>query len=140
MWQTIVPNRNLIFLSILAGVAISEECEEIWLGVHSGDHFIYPDCRPEFIHSAEETIRLATGTNLTLWTPFLHTDKLGILKKGFALTAPPPYQYTRTCYSQDEVADGVCGSCQERREAFQLLGIEDPIPYQYTGPLFAKTK
>ena len=140
MRQTVVPNRNMIFLSILTGIAVSEGCSEVWLGAHAGDFACYPDCRPAFIEAMQNAIGKATKwednePGITLECPFLYTNKLGILKAGFALTAPPPYQYTRTCYTDNEVSCGRCGACCERRESFQLLGIEDPIPYQYTGPL-----
>lgn len=130
MRLTVVPNRNMIFASILAGIAVSEGAEEIWLGTHMGDHYIYADCRPAFIASLEQTIRLATDTSISLISPFSNDKKVGILQKGFSLAKPVPYHLTRTCYKAQSKACGKCGSCQERKESFTLLGKVDPIEYE----------
>jgi len=58
MKSTVVPNRNAIMISIAAGFAVSIDADAIALGVHGGDHFVYPDCRPEFIASIEKTIKI----------------------------------------------------------------------------------
>jgi 7-cyano-7-deazaguanine synthase len=128
MKQTIVPNRNMIFLSILAGFAVSECCGEIWLGVHAGDHAIYEDCRPEFIEFARQTIRSATGHDLNVVTPFLYLTKKDILKVGYEYDVP--YQHTRTCYSDKGISCGRCGSCVERLTSFHEIEKEDPIDYE----------
>lgn len=128
MKLTVVPNRNMIFTSILAGLAVSENADEIWLGVHAGDHAIYPDCRPEFVESVQQTIRLATDTSLAVNAPFLTLTKKDILKIGFELGVQ--YEHTRTCYSDNSIACGRCGSCCERLESFASIGREDPVAYQ----------
>lgn len=133
MRRTVVPGRNLIFLSVLASLAESHGYDEVWLGAHSGDHHIYPDCRPDFVHAACYAVHCSTAGRVKVAAPFLHDDKASILKRGFALKVP--YQLTRTCYTEGEVACGKCGSCCERREAFAKNGVEDPIPYAYSGPL-----
>jgi 7-cyano-7-deazaguanine synthase len=128
MKLTIVPARNIIFASILAGIAVSEGAEEIWLGVHTGDHAIYPDCRPDFVRTMEEAIQIGTDSHIKLVTPFLYDNKKIILRYG--MINKVPYHLTRTCYKAQPTACGKCGSCQERLAAFEQLGVEDPIDYE----------
>lgn len=131
MKSTVVPGRNLIFASIMAGLAESIGAQQIALGVHSGDHQIYPDCRPEFIIALEEVILKSSDGKVQVITPFLHDDKASILKRGYEdFKIKVPYQLTRTCYKHQELSCGKCGACQERLEAFHNIGIEDPILYE----------
>ncbi len=124
MKQTIVPNRNAIFLNIAAGYAISQKIFAIGLWVHAGDHFIYPDCRPEFIASQEKTLSLANDIAFHLLAPFLHLSKTEIVKKGIALGVP--FELTWTCYEGGQRACGKCGACIERIGAFRDNGLRDP--------------
>lgn len=133
MIQTVVPGRNIIFTSILAGYAWSVEAKEVWLGIHQGDHAIYDDCRSSFYHAMNAALLEGTGQRVGLAAPFLQTDKTGIVKRGLELGVP--YKYTRTCYKEQAVACGKCGSCCERREAFMLNGVTDPISYESLDPL-----
>lgn len=126
MRQTVVPGRNAIFISILAGLAQSMKCHSVFLGIHSGDHFIYPDCRPEFFYSMKAALKAAYGVSLE--APFLQGDKKSIIEFGRGIGVP--YHLTRTCYKDQKVACGKCGSCQERLDAFAKVGIEDPIDYE----------
>lgn len=128
MKLTVVPGRNIIFMSILAGYAWSIGAKEVWLGIHAGDHAIYPDCRISFFNAMNEAIKLGTDENVELNAPFLHLLKKDILALGLKLEVP--YALTRTCYADQLVACGKCGSCQERLEAFHLNGVEDPLRYQ----------
>lgn len=128
MSRTVVPGRNIIFTSILSGMAWSNNCDQIWIGAHSGDHAIYPDCRPEFIRSMASAIAYGTDYKVSLKTPLLELNKTGILVEGQKLGVP--YNLTRTCYKDQQVACGRCGSCQERLEAFANCGIEDPLEYE----------
>jgi 7-cyano-7-deazaguanine synthase len=130
MRQTVVPARNMIFLSVLASIALSRGCEQIYIGVHQGDHFIYPDCRPVFIRSMRKSIGHATENKVELRAPFLCKKKKDIVARGLMLNVP--FEKTRTCYTSDDVACGKCGSCVERLEAFKLCNAVDPIPYQYS--------
>lgn len=130
MKKTVVPGRNLIFISIMAGLAESIGAGVVALGVHAGDHHIYPDCRYEFIKSADATVYLSTDRKVEIIAPFIHKDKAGILKVGEQVTPRTPYFLTRTCYKDQPISCGKCGSCQERLEAFKLIGKEDPIQYE----------
>jgi len=135
MAKTVVPARNMIFISILVGIAASREINTIFLGVHSGDHHIYPDCRPAFFNAMQRAIQTALGIDariskkdkVILLTPFLHKNKTDIVKQGIELSVP--FELTRTCYKSQEIACGKCGSCIERLEAFEQNGIQDPIRY-----------
>ena len=128
MSATVVPGRNIIFLSIMAGLAWSNGASEIAIGIHQGDHAIYPDCRAEFYTAMNEAIRLGTDGRVEIVAPFLHTDKSGILEWGLAHNVP--YHLTRTCYKDQVVSCGKCGSCRERLEAFAAHSALDPIQYE----------
>ncbi len=128
MKQTVVPGRNLIFASILAGLAESIGASVVALGVHAGDHAIYPDCRPRFVEALRKTVEASSDGKVSICTPFLLKSKADIVREGLRLGVP--YHLTRTCYKQQEVACGRCGSCRERLEAFQLNGVDDPIKYE----------
>jgi 7-cyano-7-deazaguanine synthase len=128
MKRTVVPCRNLIFASILAGFAESEGAERVYLGVHAGDHAIYPDCRAKFIYQLCDTVLTATEGKVKVAAPFLHVDKAEILRIG--LKTGVPYNFSRTCYKDQPVACGKCGSCQERLAAFEEVGMTDPLEYE----------
>lgn len=130
MKKTVVPGRNMIFISIMAGYAESVGADTVALGVHAGDHHIYPDCREEFISSVNATVGLSTDGKVKVIAPFQHYDKYDILKIGYGLSPVVPYHLTRTCYKDQLHSCGKCGSCQERLEAFGKLMIKDPIQYQ----------
>lgn len=135
MRQTVVPGRNLIFSSILAGLAESMKAEELFLGIHAGDHAIYPDCRPEFAIALAGAIQASSEGKVRLCVPFLRLFKEHILVRGHQLNVP--YNLTRTCYKNQKTACGKCGSCQERLDAFKKVGREDPIEYE-SRDLFTK--
>ena len=128
MKKTVVPSRNLIFISIMAGIAESICSHTVALGVHAGDHAIYPDCRPEFIESANKTIEFSSENRVGIIAPFLYDHKGIVLKNG--LSAGMPAHLTRTCYKDQPMACGKCGSCTERLEAFEFMGLKDPIEYE----------
>ncbi len=128
--QTYVPFRNANLLSVATSFAESRGAEAIFIGVQSSDYSGYPDCRPEFIHAFQQVINLGTRpeTRIALKTPFVNLNKAEILRIGMNLSVP--YENTWSCYQDSEAACGVCGSCHFRQEAFQAVGIDDPIPYR----------
>jgi 7-cyano-7-deazaguanine synthase len=130
MSQTVVPGRNLILASIMAGLAESVGAGVVALGVHSGDHHIYPDCRPGFITALHSVILASSDGKVIIQAPFLNLDKTGILKIGYNLNPQTPYHLTRTCYKNQGVSCGKCGSCTERLEAFANINCQDPIEYE----------
>ncbi len=137
MKATVVPGRNLIFASILAGFAQSLDARYVCLGVHAGDHYIYPDCRPLFIDSLRSVIMASSENNVSVHAPFLNMIKAKIVQMGGMLKVP--FGITRTCYANQPVACGRCGACQERLAAFFELKVEDPIQYE-TRTILPKEK
>jgi 7-cyano-7-deazaguanine synthase len=127
---TIVPNRNAIMLAIAFGVAASRGADAVATAVHGGDHFIYPDCRPEFIKSFEAMQKQALDgyADVSLYTPFVNSPKSEIVAAGAAIDVP--FAETWSCYKGGELHCGACGTCVERREAFHLAGVEDPTQYE----------
>jgi 7-cyano-7-deazaguanine synthase len=128
MKLTVVPARNIIFISILSGFAWSRNIKHVALGVHASDRHIYPDCRKPFIEAMEKAVELGTDGNVKLLAPFIDMEKWDIVKVGTELKAP--YELTRSCYKDQPVACGKCGTCTERKEAFQRNGLVDPIQYE----------
>lgn len=133
MSRTVVPGRNTIFTSILMGLAESIGVEEVLLGIHAGDHAIYPDCRPVWLRDMGLVFNWASEGKVRLKAPYIHAKKNDIVGIGIGLDTP--YHLTRTCYKDQQVACGKCGSCQERLEAFKLNGKEDPLRYEAREPL-----
>jgi 7-cyano-7-deazaguanine synthase len=132
MKSTIVPNRNMILLAIAAGHALSIGAEEIAYAAHSGDHAIYPDCRNEFADAMAEAIRLCDWSTVELSRPFVDWTKADIVRRGAELGLP--FEKTWSCYQGGDIHCGRCGTCIERREAFDLAGITDPSAYAANAP------
>jgi 7-cyano-7-deazaguanine synthase len=130
MEQTIVPGRNMIMASIMAGFAESIGVDLVALGVHSGDAHIYPDCRIVFIKQLNLTVSLSTDYKVSIIAPFIYYKKHQILQMSLDFKIPVPYHLTRTCYKDQPVACGKCGACQERLEAFKSIKLKDPIAYE----------
>ncbi len=128
MKATVVPNRNMILLSLATGYALSVGADKVFYGAHAGDHTIYPDCRPEFVEAVNRATQICDWQPVTIEAPFLHADKITILKEGLAMGLD--YGQTWTCYNGREQACGKCGSCVERLEAFTLNNATDPLPYE----------
>jgi 7-cyano-7-deazaguanine synthase len=165
MKATVVPNRNKIFSSITQAIALSianekeEECS-IALGIHSGDHSIYPDCRQEFRDADDHAFRVGNwdSDRVSYWTPYLEGDKFTILEDGLVLCEKlgvdfdEVYKRTNTSYKPlqlwvpcNDAKDMDClkwfsdyksASSVERVEAFIKLGRPDPVEYaDETGPV-----
>ena len=156
MKATVVPNRNKIFSSIIQAVALSiaeqknTECA-IAMGIHAGDHAIYPDCRQEFRDADFEAFKMGNwgAEKVYHYTPYLNTDKFGILEDGdkccdcLGLDFNEVYKRTNTSYKpihwtwQDVngefqstwYSDYKSASSVERIEAFIKLGKPDPVEY-----------
>lgn len=130
MRVTVVPNRNAIMLSITYAVACSRGADHVAIAAHSGDHPIYSDCRKEFMAAFAGMERLAlAGMRIPeLLTPFIDMSKSDIAAIGQALEVP--FAETWSCYKGGLLHCGSCGTCVERREAFELAGIVDPTEYE----------
>ena len=148
MKSTVVPLRNVIFSSIIYSKAINWAVEcgenvEITLGIHSGDHFIYKDCRPESQEACKHAFEISdeNGDKVDYDAPFVNIDKGQVLGRGLEAMKKMGFnkadmrkvlKNTHTCYDPNEKGEscGLCGSCVERLEAFAANGIKDPIRYQ----------
>jgi 7-cyano-7-deazaguanine synthase len=128
MKSTVVPNRNMILLSLAVGYAVSLKANKVFYGAHSGDHAIYPDCRPEFVEKMSDVCRIANYEEVEIVCPYLNNTKIEILTDG--LNMGLDYSNTWTCYNGREKACGKCGACQERLEAFSLNNASDPLAYE----------
>lgn len=127
MKKTVVPNRNMILLSLAAGHAISLSFDTVAYAAHAGDHTIYPDCRPEFADSMEKSLKLADWNEIKLYRPFVNLTKEELVRHGLELGVP--FEKTWSCYAGGNLHCGKCGTCVERKEAFELVGIPDPTDY-----------
>lgn len=127
MRQTVVPNRNAIMLSMAYGAAISNESDYLLYGAHSGDHFIYPDCRPEFVEALNHAFRLGNKGfgDTRIIAPFGNISKSEIATVGLELGVP--YEKTWSCYEGQERPCLGCGTCIERTEAFIDNNHPDPL-------------
>ncbi len=128
MKSTVVPNRNMILLSMAVGYAVSIDAKKVYYGAHSGDHAIYPDCRPEFVHKMNDVCAIANYAAIEIVTPYLEVSKTAILTAGLEMGLD--YKQTWTCYNGREKACGKCGACQERLAAFTDNGLNDPLEYE----------
>lgn len=135
MKQTVVPFRNSIMSTIAMGYAAGIKYESIALGVHGGDHYIYPDCRPDFIDALAKLAFLGDFEPIKVYVPFLNSDKTAIIKEGIELGVD--YSKTWTSYSAGDTPDFKTGSSVERSQAFIANGIADPL---YTPEQWAEAK
>jgi 7-cyano-7-deazaguanine synthase len=127
---TYVPARNTIFLSYALAWAEVLDCDHVFIGVNALDYSGYPDCRPEFIESFQNSARLGTKrTGLTIHAPLVHLTKAQIIQRGVALGVD--YSMTHSCYDPDDQgrACGRCDSCVLRKKGFAEAGINDPTRY-----------
>lgn len=120
MAATVVNGRNLLFGAAL--IAQTQPGDTVVLGVHAGDHPVYKDCRPEFIHGLRAC---ASAYDVRIRAPWLHLTKDQII----AHAPGAPFELSWSCYEGGETHCGRCGTCVERAEAFHLAGVPDPTTY-----------
>jgi 7-cyano-7-deazaguanine synthase len=128
MKSTVVPFRNGIMLSVAVGMAESRGLLNVMMANHSGDHTIYPDCRPEFVEAFDRAAQAGTYEGVRLLSPYTHLTKADIARRGKELGID--YNETWSCYRGGENHCGRCGTCIERREALAEAGIVDPTIYE----------
>jgi len=129
---TYVPARNTIFLSFALGYAEAIAAERVYIGVNALDYSGYPDCRPDYIQAIQEVFRLGTkqgrsGEPIKIIAPLIDLKKTEIIQLGNQLGVP--WHLTWSCYAGNDIACGVCDSCQLRLAAFAELGLKDPVLY-----------
>jgi 7-cyano-7-deazaguanine synthase len=129
MQKTVLHGRNVWFLAFACTAAACNGWDGVAIAAHSGDHYIYPDCRPEFLNAFRQTATLALGewANVEILAPFADKSKADIVRLGDVLGVP--FGYTWSCYKGGEFHCGECGTCVERQEAFRQAGVADPTVY-----------
>jgi len=130
---TYVPARNIVFLSIAAGLAESVDAERVYIGANAVDYSGYPDDRPDFLEAFQKMLDKGTkagteGHAVRVTAPLLHLPKAGIVELGIKLKAP--LELTWSCYNGGEKACGHCDSCRLRLEGFRKAGFRDPVEYE----------
>lgn len=132
MVSTYVPFRNGLMLSAVAALAMSiypEYNVDIYLGAHADDAAgnAYADCSSAFTNAMNEAIHIGTYDKVFVEAPLVNMNKAEVVKTGLSLNVP--YALTWSCYEGGDLQCGTCGTCIDRREAFRLNGVEDPVPY-----------
>lgn len=131
MATTVVPNRNAMMLTIACAAAIPYGASRVSIGVHAGDHWVYPDCRVAFIEAFEAMqITAMEGfihEEFHIYAPFLHWEKSDIATAADAFQVP--IANTWSCYQGGALHCGKCGTCTERIEALAVAGVTDPTVY-----------
>lgn len=149
MKATVVPNRNMILLSIATGFAIANEMDGVAYAAHAGDHTIYPDCRQHFMAAMGMAMSRCDWNPPALWTPFVGVSKTDIAALGLDLGIDYEIE-TWSCYKGGDEHCGVCGTCVERFEALedaknvnifrlrrklsQILSNREKVPPLLNGP------
>ncbi|WP_233570962.1 7-cyano-7-deazaguanine synthase QueC [Nocardiopsis sp. Huas11] len=130
---TVVPARNAIFLSVAIGAAVSWDAQAVAFAAHSGDHQVYPDCRPAFVRAVQELARASTEGfgDVGVLAPYVTWSKAQIVEHGQRLGVP--FETTWSCYQGLEWHCGTCSTCRERRSAFVSAQVPDPTEYMETA-------
>ncbi|MDP7268128.1 MAG: 7-cyano-7-deazaguanine synthase QueC [Pirellulales bacterium] len=131
MKMTVVPNRNMLMISVAVAWAVSLKFDAVAYGAHTGDHAIYPDCREAFADALDRAVQLCDWHSVKLLRPFVGMDKGDIARRGHELAVP--FETCWTCYEGGEKHCGKCGACQERIEAFAKFNIADRIEYEHSS-------
>jgi 7-cyano-7-deazaguanine synthase len=124
---TTVPNRNMILLSVGIAWAASLSFDAVAFGAHSGPRTNYPDCSPSFADAMDHAAHKCDDQKIAVLAPFVTWDKGDIVLRGAELGVP--FALTWSCYKGGLKHCGQCGTCIDRREAFQKCGLADPVPY-----------
>lgn len=130
---TYVPFRNGLLLSIAASYADSifpGEEVEIYYGAHADDAAgqAYADCSPEFAEAMDQAIYIGTYKKISVARPLINMNKSQVVKTGLELGVP--YNLTWSCYEGGEKQCGTCGTCIDRKKAFEDNNVVDPVPYE----------
>jgi 7-cyano-7-deazaguanine synthase len=128
--STYVPFRNGLFLSSAASIALSLDCSVIYYGAHADDAAgnAYPDTSAEFNNAISEAIYIGSGNALRVIAPFIDKSKASVVAAGTEIGVP--FELTWSCYEGHDKACGVCGTCRDRKRAFEENGLTDPIEYE----------
>lgn len=124
--STYVPFRNGLFIASAASIALSKGCGVIFYGAHADDAAgnAYPDCSEVFNNAMNTAVWEGSGHQVKIEAPFVGMNKAGVVKTGLALGVP--YELTWSCYEGHDKPCGVCGTCIDRKAAFEANGVTDP--------------
>ena len=114
---TVVPNRNMVMLSVAVAIAEDREIKDVYFAAHANDYAVYPDCRPEFVEAISRASELGTYTRVRIHAPFVRMTKQQIVKIGRKLGID--YEKTWSCYEGGDEPCGTCPTCRERLEALR---------------------
>ena len=125
--STYVPFRNGLMLAAAASIAVSVGASHIYYGAHADDAAgnAYPDCSVDFTNAMDYAVYLGSGGQVRLTAPFVGCFKKDVVAKGLALNAP--YHLTWSCYEGGDHPCGKCGTCIDRKKAFEANGAADPV-------------
>ena len=125
--STYVPFRNGLFIASAASIALSKGCGVILYGAHADDAAgnAYPDCSEVFNNAMNTAVWEGSGHQVKVEAPFVGMNKAGVVKKGLELGVP--YELTWSCYEGHNKPCGVCGTCIDRKKAFEANGVTDPL-------------
>lgn len=129
--STYVPFRNALFVSVAVSIALSNGCCEVYYGIHQDDseHEAYPDCSVKFHESMSKAVYEGSGHQIMLVAPYVSSHKSDIVADGLRMGVP--FELTWSCYKGGERPCGKCGTCIDRRKAFEANGVEDPLEAMY---------
>ena len=133
--STFVPGRNLFFISAAAVFAREQGISLLYTGVCETDYSGYPDCRSDFIESAQNTINLAMETDISIQTPLMHLTKADTVRLMQDLGKLDWYADSHTCYNGHRPACGTCPACELRLKGFAEAEIQDPLEYAASSTL-----
>lgn len=119
MQVTVVPNRNMIMLSIATGWAIAIDFDSVAFGAHSGEYTPYPDCQPAFVVAMNAATRVCAGTPIEILAPFVRWSKADVVRQGKHLNVP--FESTWSCYEGGDAQCGQCSTCIDREIAIAAI-------------------
>lgn len=125
---TTVPNRNMVLLSVGIAWAASLGFDAVAFGVHGGEHTNYPDCLPPFADAMDRAAQVCDFRPIRVLAPFVNWVKADIVQRGAELGVP--FELTWSCYAGGETHCGKCGTCVDRRTAFEKARVPDPTEYR----------
>lgn len=127
---TVVPFRNANLISVAATIALTRECEALYVGMHAEDarNWAYPDCTPEFLGAMANAVHVGTYHQVRLVYPLVHMMKSDVVTRAALLSVPAGWTYS--CYEGREKHCGECPTCVERLYAFEEAGYNDPAEYE----------
>lgn len=125
--STYVPFRNGLFLASAASIALSKDCDTLYYGAHADDAAgnAYPDCSQAFADAMNTAIYEGSGRQLHVAAPFVSVPKKEIVRRGLEIGVP--YELTWSCYEGGDIPCGTCGTCIDRKAAFEANGVRDPL-------------